>query len=69
VRDAGDLNIAGLARKIGDLALRTRNNKIAPDELGRAARSPSPTPAAAARCSTRRSSTSRRSASSAPAPS
>jgi 2-oxoglutarate dehydrogenase E2 component (dihydrolipoamide succinyltransferase) len=34
VRDAGDLNIAGLARKINDLAARTRNNKIAPDELG-----------------------------------
>ena len=34
VRDAGDLNIAGLARKIADLADRTRNNKITPDELG-----------------------------------
>jgi 2-oxoglutarate dehydrogenase E2 component (dihydrolipoamide succinyltransferase) len=34
VRDAGDLNIAGLARKIADLAARTRNNKITPDELG-----------------------------------
>jgi pyruvate dehydrogenase E2 component (dihydrolipoamide acetyltransferase) len=34
VRDAGDLNIAGLARKIADLAERTRTNKIAPDELG-----------------------------------
>ena len=34
VRDAGDLNIAGLARKISDLAERTRNNKITPDELG-----------------------------------
>jgi 2-oxoglutarate dehydrogenase E2 component (dihydrolipoamide succinyltransferase) len=33
VRDAGDLNIAGLARKIADLAERTRNNKITPDEL------------------------------------
>ncbi len=34
VRDAGDLNIAGLARKIADLADRTRTNKITPDELG-----------------------------------
>ncbi len=34
IRDAGDLNIAGLARKIADLADRTRNNKITPDELG-----------------------------------
>ena len=34
LRDAGDLNIAGLARKIADLAERTRINKIGPDELG-----------------------------------
>ena len=27
-------NIAGLARKIADLAERTRTNKIGPDELG-----------------------------------
>ncbi|MBA2477813.1 MAG: 2-oxo acid dehydrogenase subunit E2, partial [Sporichthyaceae bacterium] len=33
VHDAGDLNIAGLARKVADLAERTRNNKMAPDEL------------------------------------
>ena len=33
IRDAGDLNIAGLARKIADLAERTRGNKISPDEL------------------------------------
>jgi 2-oxoglutarate dehydrogenase E2 component (dihydrolipoamide succinyltransferase) len=33
MRDAGDLNIAGLARKIADLAERTRTNKITPDEL------------------------------------
>ena len=33
VHDAGDLNIAGLARKVADLAERTRNNKISPDEL------------------------------------
>ena len=34
IREAGDLNIAGLSRKIADLAERTRNNKITPDELG-----------------------------------
>ncbi|MCE0488056.1 2-oxoglutarate dehydrogenase, E2 component, dihydrolipoamide succinyltransferase [Ornithinimicrobium sediminis] len=34
IKDAGDLNIAGLARKIADLAERTRTNKITPDELG-----------------------------------
>jgi pyruvate dehydrogenase E2 component (dihydrolipoamide acetyltransferase) len=33
IRDAGDLNIAGLARKIADLAARTRDSKITPDEL------------------------------------
>jgi 2-oxoglutarate dehydrogenase E2 component (dihydrolipoamide succinyltransferase) len=33
IRDAGDLNIAGLARKIADLAERTRSNRITPDEL------------------------------------
>jgi len=33
IRDAGDLNIAGLARKITDLADRTRTNKLSPDEL------------------------------------
>ncbi|WP_104106757.1 2-oxoglutarate dehydrogenase, E2 component, dihydrolipoamide succinyltransferase [Nocardioides sp. 616] len=33
IKDAGDLSIAGLARKIGDVADRTRNNKITPDEL------------------------------------
>jgi pyruvate dehydrogenase E2 component (dihydrolipoamide acetyltransferase) len=33
VRDAGDLSIPGLARKIADLAERTRTNKISPDEL------------------------------------
>ncbi|WP_345483352.1 2-oxoglutarate dehydrogenase, E2 component, dihydrolipoamide succinyltransferase, partial [Planotetraspora phitsanulokensis] len=32
-KNAGDLNIAGLARKIADLAERTRTNKIGPDEL------------------------------------
>jgi pyruvate dehydrogenase E2 component (dihydrolipoamide acetyltransferase) len=34
IKDAGDLNIAGLSRKIADLADRTRNNRITPDELG-----------------------------------
>jgi 2-oxoglutarate dehydrogenase E2 component (dihydrolipoamide succinyltransferase) len=33
IRDAGDLNIAGLARRIADLAERTRTNKLSPDEL------------------------------------
>ncbi len=33
VKNAGDLNIAGLARAIADLADRTRNSKIAPDDL------------------------------------
>lgn len=33
IKDAGDLNIAGLARKIADLAERTRTNSISPDDL------------------------------------
>jgi len=33
VRDAGDLNLGGLARKIADVANRTRNNQVNPDEL------------------------------------
>ncbi|WP_314717622.1 2-oxoglutarate dehydrogenase, E2 component, dihydrolipoamide succinyltransferase [uncultured Actinomyces sp.] len=33
VRNAGDLNIPGLARRINDLAARTRENKVNPDEL------------------------------------
>jgi 2-oxoglutarate dehydrogenase E2 component (dihydrolipoamide succinyltransferase) len=33
IKDAGDLSIAGLARKIADVAERTRTNKITPDEL------------------------------------
>ncbi|GAA1515326.1 hypothetical protein GCM10009677_55630 [Sphaerisporangium rubeum] len=33
IKDAGDLNLAGLARKITDLAERTRTNKVSPDEL------------------------------------
>jgi 2-oxoglutarate dehydrogenase E2 component (dihydrolipoamide succinyltransferase) len=34
IKNAGDLNIAGLSRKIADLAERTRTNKVSPDELG-----------------------------------
>ena len=33
LKNAGDLNIAGLARGISDVAERTRNNKIMPDDL------------------------------------
>jgi len=33
IKDAGDLNLAGIARSIGDLAERTRTNKATPDEL------------------------------------
>src|SRR5665648_645846 len=33
IRDAGDLNLAGIAHKIADLAARTRDNKVTPDEL------------------------------------
>ncbi|HEV7869804.1 MAG TPA: 2-oxoglutarate dehydrogenase, E2 component, dihydrolipoamide succinyltransferase, partial [Modestobacter sp.] len=34
IHDAGDLSLGGIARKIADLAERTRTNKITPDELG-----------------------------------
>ncbi len=34
IRGAGDLNLGGIARKIADLATRTRDNKVTPDELG-----------------------------------
>ena len=34
IRDAGDLNMGGIARKIADVAARTRDNQISPDELG-----------------------------------
>jgi len=34
IHDAGDLNLAGMARKIADLAERTRTNRVTPDELG-----------------------------------
>ncbi|MGZ8726154.1 MAG: 2-oxoglutarate dehydrogenase, E2 component, dihydrolipoamide succinyltransferase, partial [Aeromicrobium sp.] len=33
IKDTGDLSIAGIARKVADVAERTRNNKISPDEL------------------------------------
>ncbi len=33
IQDAGDLNLAGIARRVADLADRTRNNKLGPDEL------------------------------------
>jgi 2-oxoglutarate dehydrogenase E2 component (dihydrolipoamide succinyltransferase) len=33
IHSAGDLNIGGLARKIGDLAQRTRSGHVGPDEL------------------------------------
>jgi pyruvate dehydrogenase E2 component (dihydrolipoamide acetyltransferase) len=33
IKNAGDLNLAGLARSIADLAGRTRDNKVSPDEL------------------------------------
>jgi pyruvate dehydrogenase E2 component (dihydrolipoamide acetyltransferase) len=33
IRKAGDLNLAGLARKIADLAERTRAGRVSPDEL------------------------------------
>jgi pyruvate dehydrogenase E2 component (dihydrolipoamide acetyltransferase) len=34
IHNAGDLNLGGIARKIADLAERTRTNKVSPDELG-----------------------------------
>ena len=34
IHEAGDLSLGGIARKIADLAERTRTNKITPDELG-----------------------------------
>ncbi|RJN31272.1 2-oxoglutarate dehydrogenase, E2 component, dihydrolipoamide succinyltransferase [Nesterenkonia natronophila] len=33
IADAGDLSLAGMAKKISDVAKRTRENKIAPEEL------------------------------------
>ncbi|RRD06615.1 2-oxoglutarate dehydrogenase, E2 component, dihydrolipoamide succinyltransferase [Arachnia propionica] len=34
IHGAGDLNLAGLAKRIGDLAARTRSGQVTPDELG-----------------------------------
>lgn len=34
IHDAGNLNMGGIARNISDVAARTRDNKIKPDELG-----------------------------------
>jgi pyruvate dehydrogenase E2 component (dihydrolipoamide acetyltransferase) len=34
IANAGDLNMGAIARKIADLAARTRDNKVTPDELG-----------------------------------
>ncbi|HVV30040.1 MAG TPA: 2-oxoglutarate dehydrogenase, E2 component, dihydrolipoamide succinyltransferase [Mycobacteriales bacterium] len=34
IHGAGDLNLGGMARKIADLAERTRSNDVSPDELG-----------------------------------
>jgi 2-oxoglutarate dehydrogenase E2 component (dihydrolipoamide succinyltransferase) len=34
IHNAGDLNMGGISRKISDLAARTRENKVTPDELG-----------------------------------
>ena len=34
IANAGDLNMGAVARKIADLAARTRDNKVTPDELG-----------------------------------
>ena len=34
IHGAGDLNLAGLAKRIGDLAARTRSGQVSPDELG-----------------------------------
>jgi 2-oxoglutarate dehydrogenase E2 component (dihydrolipoamide succinyltransferase) len=36
VHNAGDLNLSGLARRIADLAERTRANKLGPDEIANA---------------------------------
>ncbi|MFY1687001.1 2-oxoglutarate dehydrogenase, E2 component, dihydrolipoamide succinyltransferase [Plantactinospora sp. WMMB782] len=33
IHNAGDLNLAGIARRVADLAERTRTNKISPDEI------------------------------------
>jgi 2-oxoglutarate dehydrogenase E2 component (dihydrolipoamide succinyltransferase) len=33
IHNAGDLNLCGLARKISDIAARTRSGQVSPDEL------------------------------------
>ena len=33
IHDAGDLNLAGLAKRIAELAARTRDNKLSPDDI------------------------------------
>ncbi len=33
IHNAGDLNLAGIAKRVADLAERTRTNKISPDEI------------------------------------
>ena len=33
IRDAGDLNMVGIAKRIADLAERTRTNKLTPDDI------------------------------------
>ncbi|GAA1484966.1 2-oxoglutarate dehydrogenase, E2 component, dihydrolipoamide succinyltransferase [Brachybacterium fresconis] len=33
IKNSGDLNLAGLARQIGDLGARAKNNKLTPDDL------------------------------------
>ena len=33
IKDAGDLNVGGIAKRIGDLAARARDSRIGPDEL------------------------------------
>lgn len=66
VKDAGDLSVSGLAKKIGDLAARSRASKVAPDELSGGTFTITNL-ARPGRCSTPRSSTSPRSPSSAPA--
>ena len=68
IKNAGDLNIGGLARKIADLADRTRAGQVSPDDLSGGTFTLTNT-GSRARCSTPRSSTSRRWGSLVPAPS
>ena len=68
IKNAEELNIAGLAKHIADVAARTRENKIGPNELCGGTFTITNI-GSSARCSTPRSSTSRRWRSWAPAPS